>query len=124
MVPVIADTTMTSASVTTTLTTVNYEIVRDSLNDNKKCGVSGSSNRLFELARTYTEAEETKCRAKCLKLQNCVAFSIIRGYCIGCDVPLYEFDSGAKAFVKIKDGNINFVDKFLLKRHFFFDYIV
>ena len=74
----------------------------DTPNDNKKCGVDGSSSRLFELRAAY--AQESKCRAECLLKENCFAmsghFDGNNSWCIGCKKALDIPSSGAKAFNK------------------------
>ena len=74
----------------------------DTPNDNKKCGVDGSSSRLFELRAL--NAHESKCRAECLLKENCLAmsgnFDGNNSWCIGCKTALYMPSYGAKAFKK------------------------
>ena len=91
---------MTTTTSTTTIAATNTKpFVRDPQNDNKKCGIPGSANRLFTLYRTY--ATETNCQYECEKIQSCVAFSgIWRSWCIGCKIPLYTYHNGATAFRK------------------------
>ena len=76
-------------------------IIRDSQNDNKKCGEANSSHRLFRLNEKY--ANKKNCEAKCANNEDCVAFSgIWNEWCIGCDVKLTTKHQGAIAFKKNK----------------------
>ena len=78
-------------------------MVPDTPNDNKKCGLPGSANRVFYFRGS--NAQEQKCRDECTRRKNCVAFSgIWNSFCIGCSVALDATHSGAKAFRKENEG--------------------
>ena len=89
---------MTTTTSTTTIATTNTKpFVRDPQNDNKKCSIPGSANRLFKLSGS--DATETNCQFSCEQIQSCVAFSGIWGsWCIGCKIPLSADHHGAIAF--------------------------
>ena len=91
---------MTTTTSTTTIAATNTKpFVRDPQNDNKKCSIPGSANRLFKLSGS--DATETNCQYECEKIQSCVAFSgIWRSWCIGCKIPLSTYHNGATAFKK------------------------
>ena len=75
---------------------------RDSINDNKKCGVNPDDDRRqFKL--NGETAQEGICQAICNDNPNCRAMSGIWGdWCIGCDTPLdYQHDK-AIAFIRSK----------------------
>ena len=77
-------------------------IIRDSQNDNKKCGEANSSHRLFRL--NGKDANKKSCQVKCGKDENCVAFSgVWNEWCIGCNVIKFTTkQQGAIAFKKVK----------------------
>merc|ERR1719166_411244 len=54
-----------------------FKVVADPGNDNMKCGVPGDSGRVFSLS--LNDATESKCRAKCSRIPECVAYSGIFG---------------------------------------------
>ena len=75
-------------------------MVRDYQNDNKKCGGTSSSNRLFKLENEH--ATEENCQEECSKDPNCVAVSgRMNRWCAGCKVGLTDSHQGIISFKKV-----------------------
>ena len=77
-------------------------MIADIQNDNKICGVKGSSSRVFEIRNS--KATELQCRKECATSEYCKAmsgvFDVQDAWCIGRNVALDKPKSGAKTFKK------------------------
>ena len=77
-------------------------MLADTQNDDKICGVKGSSSRVFEIRNS--KATELQCRKECATSEYCKAmsgvFDVQDAWCIGCNVALDKPKSRAKTFKK------------------------
>ena len=89
-------------------------MISDPTSNNRKCGVQGSTNRVFDLRGNI--ATESNCKAECAKNNTCVAFSAIwNEWCIGCNIELSAEHDNALGFKK--EGEKYHYSKFLNRNY-------